>query len=233
MSQRRAIPAWLGPFYRRLGLSVTVALLAGLTLSGFMLWSLAELADGVVEGESRRFDQTALIAIDNRAPRSLDAPMRAVTALGYYYLVLPVMLVAVGVFLRYGRRLSALLLAVATSGSLLLTTILKDVFERARPELVDSGYTASFYSFPSGHATIAVSFYGTLTLLVAYNLRGVSRWTVVVAGILLVFLIGFSRLYLGVHYPTDILAGYLSALLWISTVGTVLFALHSLRRGER
>lgn len=223
----------MGPFYRRLGLSVTVALLAGLALSGFVLWSLAELADGVVEGESRRFDQTALIAIDNRAPRWLDAPMRAVTALGYYYLVLPVMLVAVGVFLRYGRRLSALLLVVATSGSLLLTTILKDVFERARPELVDSGYTASFYSFPSGHATIAVGFYGTLTLLVAYNLRGVARWTVVVAGILLVFLIGFSRLYLGVHYPTDILAGYLSALLWISTVGTVLYALHSLRRGER
>lgn len=228
----RAIPAWLIPIYRRLGLAVSVVLLAGLGLSWFVIWSLAELADEVIEGESRRFDRAVLLAIQDVAPAWLDTPMRAVTALGYYYVVVPAMLVAVGVFLRYERRLSALLLTVATCGSLLLTTVLKGIFERTRPELVDSGYTASFYSFPSGHATVAVGFYGTLTLLVAYNLRGLARWTVVVVGVLLILLIGFSRLYLGVHYPTDILAGYLSALLWISTVGTVLFTLHSLRRGE-
>ena len=228
----KAIPAWLIPVYRRLGLAVTVALVAGLGLSWFVIWSLAELTEEVIEGESRRFDRAVLLAIQDVTPAWLDTPMRAVTALGYYYVVVPAVLVAVGVFLRYGRRLSALLLAVATCGSLLLTTVLKAVFERARPELVDSGYTASFYSFPSGHATVAVGFYGTLTLLVAYNLRGMARWTVVVVGVLLILLIGFSRLYLGVHYPTDILAGYLSALIWISTVGTVLFTLHRLRRGE-
>jgi undecaprenyl-diphosphatase len=228
----KSIPKWLIPIYRRLGLAVSVALAAGLALSWLVLLSFAELADEVMEGESRRFDRAVLLFIDRNTPAWLDAPMLAVTALGYYYVVVPVLLVAVGLFLRYGRRLSALLLTVATCGSVLLTTVLKVVFERARPELVDSGYTASFYSFPSGHATVAVAFYGTLTLLVAYNLRGRARWTVAAVGVALVLLIGFSRLYLGVHYPTDILAGYLSALLWISTVGTVLFTLHSLRRGE-
>ena len=223
---------WLLPIYRRLGLAVSVALVAGLALSWLVLWSFAELADEVMEGESRRIDSTVLLTIDRNTPAWLETPMLAVTALGYYYVVIPVLLVAVGMFLRYGRRLSALLLTVATCGSVLLTTVLKVVFERARPELVDSGYTATFYSFPSGHATVAVGFYGTLTLLVAYNLRGPARWFVAALGIALILLIGFSRLYLGVHYPTDILAGYLSALLWISTVGTVLFTLHSLRRGE-
>jgi len=103
----------------------------------------------------------------------------------------------------------------------LLTAVLKAVFGRARPEVLDSGYAAFFYSFPSGHATVAVGFYGALTLILAYRLRGFARWAVVVGGVSLVLLIGFSRLYLGVHYPTDVLAGYLAAPLWVISVGTV------------
>jgi undecaprenyl-diphosphatase len=113
-----------------------------------------------------------------------------------------------------------------------LTTVLKSVFQRSRPELVESGYQASFYSFPSGHATVAVGFYGMLTLVLAYRLRGKARWAMAVSGILLVLLIGFSRLYLGVHYPTDVLAGYLAALLWLVCVGAV-YALWLSVRGLR
>src|ERR671910_188974 len=102
-----------------------------------------------------------------------------------------------------------------------LTTVLKGVFQRARPELFYSGYHASFYSFPSGHATVAFGLYGMLTLVLAYHLRGAARWAVVVSGILVVLLIGISRLYLGVHCPTDIVAGYLAALLWLVCVGAV------------
>jgi undecaprenyl-diphosphatase len=119
---------------------------------------------------------------------------------------------------------------VAAVGSLVLTTALKSLFQRARPELFDSGYTASFYSFPSVHATIAVGFYGTLTLLAAWRLRGFWRWAAVALGIALILLIGFSRLYLGVHYPIDIVAGFLAALLWVSTVGISFFLWRSFRR---
>jgi undecaprenyl-diphosphatase len=146
--------------------------------------------------------------------------------------VLPLLAVVVAVFYRKGWRLSAVLLLVSTAGSIVLTTVLKSVFQRARPELFDSGYHASFYSFPSGHATVAVGFYGMLTLVLAYRLQRTTRWAVAVLGILVVLLIGLSRLYLGVHYPTDVLAGYLAALLWLVCVGAV-YALWLSVRGLR
>jgi undecaprenyl-diphosphatase len=205
----------------RLTLAAAVWLAAGLAVSAFVVWSFAELADGVVEGESRRFDRAVLLWVHSHAPGWLDGPMRLVTALGYYWVVIPLLAVTALVFYRKGLRLSAVLLVVSTSGSILLTTVLKAVFERSRPELFDSGYTASFYSFPSGHATVAVGFYGTLTLILAYRLRGYARWLVLGCGVSLVLLIGLSRLYLGVHYPTDILAGFLAAPLWLVFVGVV------------
>src|ERR687894_56843 len=205
----------------RLTLAAVVWLTVGLAVSALVIWAFAELADGVVEGESRRFDRSVLLWIDAHSPEWLDNPMRLITALGYYWVVVPLLAVAVLAFYLKGWRLSATLLLVSTVGSSLLTAVLKAVFGRARPEVLDSGYAASFYSFPSGHATVAVGFYGALTLILAYRLRGFARWAVVVGGVSLVLLIGFSRLYLGVHYPTDVLAGYLAAPLWLVSFGTV------------
>src|SRR5918992_699493 len=205
----------------RLPLAAAVWLAAGLAVSAFVVWAFAELADEVVEGESRRFDRAVLVWIQEHFPDWLEGPMRLVTALGYYWVVLPLLAIAVLVFYLKGWRLSAVLLLVSTAGGVFLTTVLKAVFQRARPELIDSGYTAAFYSFPSGHATVAVGFYGALTLILAYRLRGWARWTIATGGVLLVLLIGFSRLYLGVHYPTDVLAGFLAAPLWVISVGTV------------
>ena len=213
----------------RLTLAAAIWLAAGLAFSAFVVWAFAELADEVVEGDSRRFDRAVLLWIHSHFPGWLDGPMRLVTALGYYWVVFPLLAVAVLAFYRKGWKLSAILLVVSTSGSIVLTTVLKAIFERSRPELFDSGYTASFYSFPSGHATIAVGFYGTLTLLLAYRLRGCARWVVAACGVSLVLLIGFSRLYLGVHYPTDVLAGFLAALLWLVFVGVVYAAWLSVR----
>jgi undecaprenyl-diphosphatase len=218
LESRAEILRWLAG---RLTLAAAVWLAAGLAVSAFVVWAFAELADGVIEGESRRFDRTVLLWIKSYSSEWLDGPMRLVTTLGYYQVVVPLLAVAVLVFYLAGWRLSATLLLVSTAGGSLLTTVLKAVFGRARPELFDSGYAASFYSFPSGHATVAVGFYGALTLILAYRLRGYARWLVAAFGVLLVLLIGFSRLYLGVHYPTDVLAGFLAAPLWLIFVGAV------------
>ena len=216
----------------RLTVVAAVWLAAGLAFSIFVVWAFTELSDEVVEGESRAFDRAVLLWIHNTFGERLDGPMRIVTALGDYWVVLPLLAVAVTFFYFRGWRLSAMLLVVSTAGSAVLTTVLKSVFERARPELLDSGYHASFYSFPSGHATVAAGFYGMLTVVLAYRLRGKARWAVAVSGLLVVLLIGFSRLYLGVHYPTDIVAGYLAALLWLVCVGAV-YALWLSVRGLR
>jgi undecaprenyl-diphosphatase len=215
---------------RRLGLALTVQLLAGLLLSLGVIALFAEIVEEVVEGESRRFDETVLLWIHANSPTWLDEPMRIITALGYYWVVLPLLVAFAYAFYYRERRVSAALLVISTLGGVVLTTALKTVVRRARPELFDSGYTASFYSFPSGHATVAVGFYGTLTLLLAWRLAGVRRWLVVAAGVGLVLLIGFSRLYLGVHYPTDVLAGFLAAPLWISFIGLCYFLWRTFRR---
>ena len=205
----------------RLTVVAAVGLAAGLAVSTFVIWAFFELADEVLEGDSRAFDRAVLLWIHDTFPDWLDGPMRFVTALGNFYVVVPLLAVAVFVFYRRGWRFTAVLLVVSTGGSIVLTTVLKGLFQRTRPDLVESGYQASFYSFPSGHATVAVGLYGMLTVILAYRLRGAARWAVAVCGLLVVLLIGFSRLYLGVHYPTDILAGYLSALLWLVCVGGV------------
>ncbi len=205
----------------RLTVAAVVWLAAGLSISTFVVWGFAEITEEVIEGESRAFDRAVLLWIGANVPAWLDGPMRAVTALGYYYVVLPLLVAASLAFLYKGWRLSAVLLVVSTAGGAFLTTVLKAVFRRARPEVIDSGYTAGFYSFPSGHATVAVGFYGALALVLAYHLRGPARLAALGAGALLVLLIGFSRLYLGVHYPTDVLAGFLAAPLWLVSVGCV------------
>jgi undecaprenyl-diphosphatase len=229
LKSNRAFVRWIS---ERLTLVAAVWLAAGLAVSTFVIWAFVELADEVLEGDSRAFDKAVLLWIHDSVSDWLNEPMRLVTALGYFYIVVPLMVVAIFVFYRRGWWLSAVLLAVSTGGSIVLTTVLKGVFQRARPELFDSGYQASFYSFPSGHATVAVGFYGMLTVILAYRLRGLARWAVAVSGVLVVLLIGFSRLYLGVHYPTDVLAGYLSALLWLVCVGGV-YALWLSVRGLR
>jgi len=205
----------------RLTVAAAVWLAVTLAFSVFVVWAFAGLTEEILEGDSRRFDRAVLLWIHTHFPAWLGGPMRLVTALGYYDVVLPLLAAAILFFYLKGWRLSATLLLISTAGSIVLTTVLKAVFQRSRPEVFDSGYTASFYSFPSGHATVAVGFYGMLTILIAYRLKGVARWAVVAAGVLLVLLIGFSRLYLGVHYPTDILAGYLAAPLWVVSVGAV------------
>ncbi|HZG64116.1 MAG TPA: phosphatase PAP2 family protein [Rubrobacteraceae bacterium] len=208
---------------RWLGLTLTVGLGAGLLLSLGVILFFAKIVEDVVEGESRRFDESVLLLIYADSPTWLDGPMRMLTTLGYYWVMLPLLAAIAYAFYQRGRKVSAALLATSTLGGVVLTTALKTVVQRARPELFDSGYSASFYSFPSAHATVAVGFYGTLTLLLAWRLTGLRRWAVAVLGIVLVVLIGFSRLYLGVHYPTDVLAGFLATPLWLSFIGLFYF----------
>lgn len=203
---------------RRPKLTVALELALGLALSLGLLWGFLELSEEVAEEESRRIDEAVLLWLSTAVPEWLDLPMRLVTALGYYWFVIPALVFAAYLFYRAGLGVSSALLVVSTGGSMVLTTVLKAVFRRARPEIIDSSYEASFYSFPSGHATVAVGFYGALALLLTLRLGAPWRWIVAAAGASLVLLIGFSRLYLGVHYPTDILAGYLAAALWLASV---------------
>jgi undecaprenyl-diphosphatase len=218
---------------RHLSLAITLELAVGLLISVGALLAFAGLSEEVFEGETSRLDTALLLWIHSTFPGWLDAPLRVITALGYTRVVVPLLLLAAYAFYRKGLKLSAALLLVSVPGAAILGTALKSFYGRARPQLFDSGYEASFFSFPSGHAITAVSFYGVLTLLTARHLGGRGRWSLVTAGAVLVLLIGFSRLYLGVHYPSDVVAGYLAAALWVGTVGMALRLWRSLRDVRR
>src|SRR5215210_8140250 len=131
---RKEIARWIAD---RLTFVAAVWLAAGLAFSAFVVWAFIELADEVVEGESRAFDTAVLLWIHTTFPGWLDGTMRVITALGYYWVVLPLLAAVALYFYRRSWRLSAMLLLVSTAGSVVLTTVLKSVFQRARPELFD------------------------------------------------------------------------------------------------
>src|ERR671913_472832 len=103
---RREIVRWVSD---RLTMIAASWLAAGLAFSAFVIWAFTELSDVVIEGESRRFDRVVLLWIHTTFPGWLDGPMRIVTALGYYWVVLPLLGVVIALFYRAGWRLSATL----------------------------------------------------------------------------------------------------------------------------
>jgi undecaprenyl-diphosphatase len=160
---------------------------------------------------------------------SATTAFSAVTMLGSTLVLAIVAGVTAAYLVWRGRGRDAALVAVAFAGAQLLTWILKGTFERPRPTFDDPIATAGWFSFPSGHALSSIAVYGTLAYLLAGALRSRRARAAGLAGVaLLVAAIGFSRLYLGVHYLTDVLAGYSAGLAWL------LFAIALLRmRGTR
>jgi len=181
------------------------------------------LAMAVTRGDTMSIDIALLWRIHSLFPAWLEGPMIAVTSLGYYSVVTVAFAIAAYLFHRSNSKIYALFLPICALGSVVLSTTLKNLDHRARPHLFHfpSYHGPSSYAFPSGHATIAVSFWGVLVLLVALRLDGWRRWGLMGLGMVLVVLIGFSRLYLGVHYPTDVLGGYLLGTSWAAAMGTV------------
>jgi len=186
------------------------------------LFTFAKLADEVSEGGTRAFDERILLALrtpgnlaDPIGPRWVEETMRDFTALGGTG-VLTLMVLAVGGFLLMTRKAhAALMVLVAVSSGVLLSQTMKWAYARPRPELVPHGAEVYTASFPSGHAMMSAIVYLTLGALLARTQsgRGVKIYILSVAVILTV-LVGVSRVYLGVHWPTDVLAGWSLGGVW-------------------
>ncbi|MBD2120631.1 phosphatase PAP2 family protein [Trichocoleus sp. FACHB-262] len=190
--------------------------LGGLVLAGLALWGFAEIADEVLEKETQAFDTTILLSLRELHNPLLDRLMIAITFLGEPT-ELTIMSLALGAWLLWrGQRSEATTLAIAAAGAAGLNVLLKDVFARARPALWARIVDVKYYSFPSGHAMLSVVVYGLLGYLLATHFK---RWRVgiLISTAVLIAAIGFSRLYLGVHWPTDVLAGYAAGLVWLMT----------------
>jgi undecaprenyl-diphosphatase len=197
---------------------VAVVALGALVLLALVAW----LAEDTVPNEARGFDDAVLRALrepDNSSqligPAWLPDVARDITALGSRSVILLVALAVLG-YLGLQRRWSQLcLVAVAAAGGGAASTVLKELVGRPRPSLPSPLAIAASPSFPSGHAMLAASVYLTLGVLLAgiTRPRRIRAYVLAVAT-LLVVLVGVSRVYLGVHYPTDVLAGWLGGLAW-------------------
>lgn len=186
----------------------------GLLIAALALWGFAEIADEVLERETQAFDRGILLALKHLHTRLLDRVMVAITFLGEPSVLLGLCL-ALGIWLlRRRQRSEATTLAIASLGAISLNFVLKDLFARARPTLWQRVVDVSLYSFPSGHAMISLVVYGMVGYLLATRFK---RWSALIVSltILLIVIIGLSRLYLGVHWPTDVIAGYAAGLVWL------------------
>lgn len=187
-----------------------------------LIFTFAELADDVLEGDTQGFDTWLLRALrqpDNPAlplgPAWLQYAALDVTALGSFTVLGLATLAIAGFLLLQGMARTAAFVFVATTGGWLLNSVLKDVFQRTRPDVVPHLREVMSLSFPSGHAMTSAAVYltlGALTMRVAD--RRVTKFYCMAMAMLVTFLVGASRVYLGVHYPSDVLAGWLVGLTW-------------------
>nr|WP_159015256.1 phosphatase PAP2 family protein [Lysobacter profundi] len=183
------------------------------------LWAFGAMADALHEGEAFAFDVPVLQAVHGIASVQLDRLFVLFSALGYAWGVVPVDAILIVALVLWRRMREGVFAIVSIGGSLLLNLAAKHSFARTRPDLWRSIAPAeTTYSFPSGHAMGSMTL-AMVVILLCWNVRTKSgwswRWPVALLMGAFVLMVGLSRLYLGVHYPSDILAGWSAACAWV------------------
>jgi membrane-associated phospholipid phosphatase len=180
------------------------------------LTAFITIAKMVFEGKTQNFDDRALLFIKGYVTNINTDVMQSFTFLGTHIFLIPanLLLTAWFLFIKKRRWYSIKIPAIALS-SLLLMLALKIIFRRDRP-VSPLLQAAAGFSFPSGHALMSVTFYGLLVVIVWQNVQQAwLKWTLSVFLVLLIIAIGLSRIYLRVHYASDVLAGFSVGLVWL------------------
>lgn len=206
----------------------------GTLASLFAAWFLAEFHEEIAEPFLHALDLTILSGIHAHDTPALTHLAFALTFIGSPRALVPAILVAAALLWAKRLRRDAILLILGIGGAGLLDMALKLHFKRIRPDVPWAFVSEHSFSFPSGHSVCAVVLYGMLTYLAWSHLRALwQQVAVILAALLLVIGIGLSRVYLGVHFPTDIAAGYAVGLIWLTPLiaGTELLRRHGARDG--
>lgn len=199
------------------------ALLFSATGVGFIVFILAigafvAVASEVTAGNTLKFDERVLMAINQTASDWQDMFWAVITQFGGPIAALVIAgLLAIWLY-RQGKTQQAVGVGLGVGGAILLNRGLKLFFERDRPELWEQIIVETSHSFPSGHSMASASV-AMVIILLFWN----TRWRIwsIIGGLVYMALIGYSRLYLGVHYPSDILAGWVMTLAWVLFIAGV------------
>ena len=181
-------------------------------------WLFAWIAKEVRDLDTIRFDEWALRLVQTWQAPWLDRVVLALTQLGGVVFVPLASLALAALFYRKLSPEHAWLMLAGVIGSSLINLVLKSVFARTRPALWEQIVTEHSFSFPSGHAMASASLAASIVAALWF-----SRWrkAAISLGMVYITVVGFTRLYLGVHYPTDILAGWIIAVAWVALVWIV------------
>ena len=188
---------------------------------GAGIWGFGVLASEVQEGETSSFDRRIILAMRHsndltpRGSRSFQEAARDVTGLGGVTILGLITAMAVGFLVLDGKSHMALFAAGSVAGGMVTSVLLKDLFQRPRPDIVPHVVYAANSSFPSGHSMMSAVAYLTLGALLARSQerKRLKAYFLLVA-VLLTLMVGTSRVYLGVHWPTDVLAGWMAGSVW-------------------
>jgi undecaprenyl-diphosphatase len=210
-----------------------VFLLAGALVAVAGTYAFAVFAGHVSSGATRAFDDAVLVWISKHRTGYLEPIMLEITLLGTgTVLIMAVTISALFLWLTE-HRYSAALLLLATIGAIVLNNLLKLGFGRPRPTVVEWGTHAMSWSFPSGHAMSSTVVYGTVAYLAArMQKRHSHRIATMMLAAMLIVLIAASRLYLGVHYPSDVAAGIIIGAAWAGFCMATLEALQLYARNR-
>lgn len=210
-----------------ISLSLLLGLAAGIGTIVFFGW----LANEVLDGETRQFDEVTREAIHRFASPAMTTAMRGISFLGstIFLLIATTIVIIWFASRRWGRE--AKLMAATMIGASALNVTLKLAFKRNRPVPFFDLLPPESYSFPSGHALTSACFYGAFAAILAARMKSRrARILVWIACSTTFVVIGLSRIYLGVHYTTDVIAGFAAALIWILVVRFVEMTLRRRRR---
>jgi undecaprenyl-diphosphatase len=197
----------------------SATVLAGLALTALAIILFAWLAEEVLENETARFDSTVREFVHKNSSPHLTAAMRIFSDVGSPAAVVALTVAVGGLFWIRKRRRDAVVLAIVVAGATILDSVLKIGFHRVRPVPYFNITAPTSFSFPSGHAMIAFCFYSAVAYLLSSRVRSLRlRAAIWGVAVLMIGLIGYSRIYLGVHYPTDVIAGYTAGAVWVSAV---------------
>ena len=203
---------------------------------GFLVCFAAVIAFGLLADEMAEGDTTGFDAFIRNGVNSFATPLLTPVMIFFSFVgdwpFLTFLGIAIFLFLLYIKwKREAVIFLITNIGELILNLTLKSVYQRPRPEAFFGYELPPSYSFPSGHALGSFCFFGILAWILAENVESTrSKWIIYIAAALLVLAIGLSRIYLGVHYPSDIVAGYLVASFWTLTV---IFADRSLQKNRK
>ena len=214
---------WVAAHGRNAYTTFGILILGGLAIGVALSYGFAKIAGQVVSGSTAGFDNASMKFMGSHQVPWLSKAMVEVTLLGTGTVVAMIIAVSALFLWLYDYKQSATLLLVTTLGGLLLNSVLKAGFDRPRPQFFDWGTHAMTSSFPSGHAMSAAIVYPTVAYL-ATRLQKThkARFLTMFVAAVLVVLISLSRVYLGVHYPSDVIAGVVVGLAWSAFCMTTL-----------